>query len=139
MNVVVLLLLGLIPAFGYAYEMVIKHDPWWAYELNGNNIDSSYQFFHPYYKEKPKRNNFGWNYPTTSTTIHKMPTMDLRKVPKVDFSKIPMPKMPPIPQVPKKPRKMSEERWRAMNAREWPDWIPPIRMIKLPLDDPPAF
>ncbi|GIY49894.1 uncharacterized protein CEXT_38401 [Caerostris extrusa] len=127
MNVIYVVLLGLIPALGYAYEMVIKHDPWWAYELDGNSIESSYQFYHPYYKQQqnynqPKKNRFQW-YPSSS----------------VDFNKIPMPKMPPIPSVPNKPRKMSAQRWREMNAREWPEWIPPIRMIKLPLDEPPAF
>ncbi|KFM73544.1 hypothetical protein X975_06846, partial [Stegodyphus mimosarum] len=41
--------------------------------------------------------------------------------------KPPLPPMPPMPPMP------SPEA-----TREWPSWIPPIRLIKLPLDEPPA-
>ncbi|GFW13064.1 uncharacterized protein TNCV_3329961 [Trichonephila clavipes] len=113
MKLLLVVLLGLISCFGYAFEMRINHDPWWRQDLSSNTVETSYQF-----QKFPchKRNANSWSLGCK------------------------MFKTTPWPYAPlKKPRKMSEERRRAMMAREWPEWIPPIRMVKLPLDEPPAF
>ncbi|GFS91224.1 uncharacterized protein NPIL_671481 [Nephila pilipes] len=109
MKVLLVVLLCLIPFLGDAYEMRINHTPWWKQDVRSNTVQTSYQF-----QNFPchKKNAYGWSMGCKMFKATSWPV--------------------------KKPTKMSEERWRAMNAREWPEWIPPIRMIKLPLDDPPA-
>lgn len=92
------------------FEMLINHDPWWYQSDDGKSVESSYQYYFPFL-ENNGPGLLHWD----------MPPIVLK------------PPMPPIAPTPPSQPSQSES-----STREWPSWIPPIRLIKLPLDEPPA-
>lgn len=143
-------LLGLVLTPGDAYETRVNHSPWWAYEKDLNSIENSYQYYYPYHQQQQlKKDNFRWNYPTrdqvrkkkvdnnrwkypSSSSNKKKNTFDWNNyLPSVDFNRIKMPTFRPS----RKPTTVKP----AMSTREWPAYhlLPPIRMIALPMDEPP--